>query len=135
MPEGTLEVEVKVKTTWGKFTLIQNTTHQDTKVPYMGKRPTMSYKIQKKQDTPQGSQCAHRKNSSETDIPTGLGFGNPPQIFTDPTYTVAVTHTDSEGEVKHETNFLGKYCEYCNRCRETHHWCFTSDWEEGLDVK
>ena len=25
MPKGTLEVEVKVKTTWGKFTLVQNT--------------------------------------------------------------------------------------------------------------
>ena len=40
------------------------------------------------------------ENSSETDIPTGQGFGNLPQIFTDPTYTVAVTHTDSEGEGK-----------------------------------
>ena len=26
MPEGALEVEVKVKTTWGKFTMVQ-TTH------------------------------------------------------------------------------------------------------------
>ena len=25
MPEGTLGVEVKVKTTWGKFTMVQNT--------------------------------------------------------------------------------------------------------------
>ena len=47
---------------------------------------------------------------------------------------MAVTHTDSEGEIKHETNFLGRYCEYCNRSGETHYWCFTSDWEEGLDV-
>ena len=59
------------------------------------------------------------ENSSETDIPTGLGFENPSQILIDPTHTVAVTDTDSEGEVKHETNFLGKYCEYCDRCRET----------------
>ena len=74
------------------------------------------------------------ENSSEIGIPTDLVFGNPPQIFTNPTYTAAVTHTDSEEEVKHETTFLGKYCEYCNRCRETHCWCFTSDWEEGLDA-
>ena len=77
--------------------------------------------------------CTEKK-TSEIDIPTDLVFGNPPQIFTDPTYTAAVTHTDSEGEVKHETNFLGKYCEYCDRCRETCCWCFTSDWEEGLDA-
>ena len=73
--------------------------------------------------------CTQKK----TDIATGLGFENPSQIFTDPTHTAAVTHTDSEEEVKHETNFLGKYCEYCNRCGETG-WCFTSNWEEGLDV-
>ena len=74
------------------------------------------------------------ENSSETDFPEGQGFGNPTQFFTDITYTAAVIHTNSEGEVKHETNFLGRYCEYCNRCREKHCWCFTSDWEEGLDV-
>ena len=74
------------------------------------------------------------ENSSETDIPTGLGFENLSQIFIDPTHTVAVTHIDSDREVKHETNLLGKYCEYCNRCRETRCWCFTSNWEEGLDV-
>ena len=74
------------------------------------------------------------ENSSEADIPTGQGFEIPTQFFTDPAYTVAVTHTDSEGEIKHETNFLCKYCEYCNRCGETHCWCFTSNWEEGLDV-
>ena len=73
-----------------------------------------------------------QKKTSEIDIPTDLVIGNPPQIFTDPTYTAALTHTDSEGEAKHKTNFLGKYCEYCNRCRETHYWCFTSNWEDGL---
>ena len=45
-----------------------------------------------------------------------------------------MTHTDLEGEVKHKTNFLGSYCEYCNRCGETHCWCFSSNWEERLNV-
>ena len=45
-----------------------------------------------------------------------------------------MTHTDSEGEIKHGTNFLGRYFEYCDRCGETHCWCFSSNWEEGLDV-
>ena len=61
MPEETLEVEVKVKTTWGKNYSSSKHSHQDRKVPYMGKGPTMSYKIQKMKDTPQGSQCAHRR--------------------------------------------------------------------------
>ena len=73
-------------------------------------------------------------NTSETDIPTGQGFGYPPQIFTDPAYTVAMTCTDLEGEVKHSRNFLSSYCEYCDRCGETHCWCFPSNWEEGLNV-
>ena len=45
MPEGTLEVEVKVKTTWGKFTMVQNTHTRTGEVLYMGKGPKMSYKI------------------------------------------------------------------------------------------
>ena len=73
-------------------------------------------------------------NTSETDIPTGQGFGYPPQIFTDPTYTVTMTCTESEEVVKQETKSLGRYCEYCNRCGETHCWCFSSNWEEGLNV-
>ena len=118
----------------GKIYSSSKHSHQDGKVPYMGKGPMMSYKIQKKR-TPHKAASVHtEENSSETDIPTGLGFENTSQILTDPTHTAAVTHTDSEGEVKHETNFLGKYCEYCDRCGETHCWCFTSDWEKGLDV-
>ena len=74
----------------------------------------------RKERTPHKAASAHTEdNTSETDIPTGQGFGYPPQIFTDPTYTVAMTHTDTEGGVKHGTNCLGRYCEYCDRCRET----------------
>ena len=42
-----------------------------------------------------------------TDVPTGQGFGYPPQIFTNPTYAATITHTESEGEVKQERKFLG----------------------------
>ena len=73
------------------------------------------------------------ENSSEIDIPTDLVFGNPPQIFTDPTYTAAVTHTDSEGEEKHNTNFLGKYCDIATDVEKHVCWCFTSD-EDRLDA-
>ena len=69
-------------------------------------------------------------NASETDVSTGQGFGYPPQVFTDPTYTT--THTESYGEVEQESKFLGKYCKFCNRCSKTHCWCNSSDWEEGL---
>ena len=60
MPKGTLEVEVKVKTTWGKFTMIQNTHTRMEKYCTWRKSPKMSCKIKKGKNTPQGSQCAHR---------------------------------------------------------------------------
>ena len=50
-------------------------------------------------------------NTSETDMPTDQEFEYSPPIFTDPTHTAVMTHTDSEGEVKHGTNFLGRYCD------------------------
>ena len=59
-------------------------------------------------------------DASETDVPTGQGFGYTPQIFTDPRYTAAITHTESEGEVEQERKFLGKYCKFCDRCGKTH---------------
>ena len=134
MPEGTLEIEVRVKTAWGKFTLVQNTHTRMERYHTLEKAQRCHIKSRKGRIPCKTASVHTEENSSEIDIPTDLVFGNPPQIFTDPTYTAAVTHTDSEGEVKHKTNFLGKYCEYCNRCRETHCWCFTSNWEDGLDA-
>ena len=134
MPKGTLEVEVKVKTIWRKFTLVQNTHTRMERYCTWEKAQRCHIKSRKGRIPHKAASVHTEENSSETDIPTSQGFGNPPPIFTYPTHTVAVTHTDSEGEVKRETNFSGKYCEYCNRCRETHCWCFTSNWEEGLHV-
>ena len=71
-------------------------------------------------------------SASETDIPTGQGFGYPPPIFTDPTHITTTTHTESDGEVKQVRKFLGKYCNFCAKCNETHCWCNSSDWEEEL---
>ena len=116
MPKGTLEVEVKVKTTWGKFTMVQN-THTITEKYHTWEKAQRCYIKSKKGRTPHKAASVHTEdNTSETDIPTGKEFAYLPQIFTDCIYTAVMTHTDSEGEVKHGTNLLGRYCEYCNRC-------------------
>ena len=134
MPEGTLEVEVKVKTTWGKFIMVQN-THTRTEKYCTWEKAQRCHVRSKKGRTPHKAASVHTEdNTSETDIQTGQGVGYPSLIFTDSTHTAVMTHTDSEGEVKHGTNFSGRYCEYCDRCGETRCWCFSSDWEEGLDV-
>ena len=66
-------------------------------------------------------------DASETDIPTGHRFGYPPQIIID---LMQLTTSDEEMAGKRE--FLGRYCQFCNKCNETHCWCRSSDWEEGL---
>ena len=134
MPEGALEVEVKVKTTRGKFTMIQDTHTRMEKYRTWEKAQMCHIKARKGRTPCKPASVYTEDNTSETDIPTGQGFGYPPQIFTNPAYTAAMTHTDLEGEVKQETNFLGRYCEYCKRCAETCCWCFSSNWEEGLNV-
>ena len=59
--------------------------------------------------------------------PTGQGFSSLPQIFID-----CMQLTTSEGEMTEKRKFLGRYCKFCNKCNETHCWCSSSDWEEGL---
>ena len=66
-------------------------------------------------------------DASETDILTGQGFSYPLQIFID-----HMQSTTSEGEMTEERKFLSRYCEFCYKCNETHCWCSSSDWEEGI---
>ena len=56
----------------GKIYSSSKHSHQNGKIPYMGQGPQRLHKIQKRQNTPQGSQCAHNRNSSEIDTPTDL---------------------------------------------------------------
>ena len=119
MSKGVLEVEVKVKTTRGKFTMIQD-THTRTENYHTWEKAQRSHIKTRKGRTSHKAASVHTEdNTSETDIPTDQGFGYPPQIFTNPTYTVAMTLTDLEEEANQEKNFLGRYCEYCDRCGET----------------
>ena len=132
MPAGALEVQVKVKTTWGKFTMVQD-THTRTEKYCMWEKAQRSHIRCRKRRAPHKTTNKQTEDDAcETDIPTGQRFGYPPQIFTNPTYTATITHTESEGEVKQERKFLGKYCEFCDKCNETHCWCNSSNLEEGL---
>ena len=67
-------------------------------------------------------------NTSKTNVPVGPGLRYPSQVFTDPKYAAALPHTEEEGEREQESKFLGKYCEFCDRCGETHCWCNPFDW-------
>ena len=69
MPEGTLEVEVKVKTTWGKFTMVQN-THTRMEKYHTWEKAQRCHIKSKKGRTPHKAASVHTDdNTSETDMP------------------------------------------------------------------
>ena len=132
MPVGALEVQLKVKTSWGKFTMIQDTHARMEKYHMWEKAQRCLIRSRKRKAPHKTTNMQTEDDTSETNIPTGQGFRYPPQIFPDSTYMAAVTNTESEGDVELKGKFLGKYCNFCDKCGETHCWCNSSDWEEEL---
>ena len=115
MPAGALEVQIKVKTIWGKFTMVQDAHTRMEKYCTWEKAQRHPIKLRKGR-TPCRKTCMHTEDdASETDVPTGHRFGYLPQIFIDHTQS-----TTSEEEMTEERMFLGRYCEFCNKCNETH---------------
>ena len=84
MPKGALEVEVKVKTTRGKFTMVQDTHTRMEKYHTWEKAQRCHIKTRKGRTSHKAASVHTENNTSETDIPTGQGFGYPPLIFTYP---------------------------------------------------
>ena len=100
MPAGALEVQVKVKTSWGKSTMIQDTHTRTEKYCMWEKAQKCLIRSRKRKVPHKTTSTQTEDDTSETDILIGQGFGYLPQIFNDPTYTGAITHTESEGEVE-----------------------------------
>ena len=122
MPAEALEVEIKVKTKWGKFSMLQDTHTRTEKYHAWEKADRRSNVRTRKKRTPHREMKGiHAKDNttSETDEPVGQGLRYPPQVFTDPKYAAAVPHTEEEEDQAGSNRFLGRYCEFCN-------------WEEGL---
>ena len=135
MPAEALEVEIKVKTKWGKFSMLQDTHIRTEEYHAWEKADRRSNVRTRKRRTPcreMRSIHAEDNTTSETDVPVGQGFKYPPQAFTDPKYAAVVPHTGEEEEQSGNNKFLGRHCKFCNKCGETYCWCNSSDWEEGL---
>ena len=132
MPAGALEVQIKVKTTWGKFTMVQDAHTRIEKYHTWEKAQWCPIRSRKRRTPHQMTNMPTEDNASQTDIPTDQGFSYPPQIFTNPTHMTTMTHMESEGEMEQERKFLGRCYEFCDRSNESHCWCISSDWEEGL---
>ena len=119
MPAEALEVKVKVKTKWGKFSMLQDIHTRTEKYHAWEKADRRSNVRTRKRKAP------HRKvtnvqtedNTSETDVPVGQGFRYPPQVFTDPKYAATVPHMEEE-EKEQESKILADTVSFAiNRMR------------------
>ena len=99
MPDNTLEVEVKVKTKWGKYTLHQDSHTQTEKYYSWDRANRRSHIHTRRRKTPPReivSSSWHTNTNSETDIPMGEGLGYPPQVSTNPELAATVSTSENE---------------------------------------
>ena len=123
MPAEALEVEIKVKTKWGKFSMFQDTYTKTEKYcawERADRRCSVSTRRRRTPHRDVRSSHAEDNATSEIDVPVGQGLRYPAQVFTDPKYTAVVTQTEEEEEQAGNNKFLGRYCEFCNKCGESY---------------
>ena len=138
IPPNTVEVELKIKTTRGNYTLNKD-AYSRTERYHSWDRADRGAKIHTKRRKTNRKEMVSIGNvdttttNSETDIQDGEGFAYAPQIFTNPNYAMTTPLTDSENSEVEVTNkhFIGEYCGECvkkhDRC-----WCSKSNRDEEL---
>ena len=134
MPADALEVEIKVKTKWGKFSMLWDTHTRTEKYCTWEKADRRSNVRTRKRRTPHRemrSIHAEDNKTSETDVSVGQGLKYPPQVFTNPKYAAEVPHTEEEEEQAGNNKFLGRYCEFCNKCGKTYCWAILQIEKKG----
>ena len=132
MPADTVEKELRIKTTRGKYTLHKDTcTRTERYCPW--DRVDKRYKIHTRRRIARREVESEITSNSETDIQAGKGFLYPPEIYTNLKFAKTITLTDADNDDVEITNpnFIGEFCKECvkkyNRC-----WCYKSGWEEDL---
>ena len=136
MPTNMVEVELKIKTTQGKYTLQKDACTRTEKY-HPCNRVDSGAKIHIKKRRTNRKEVVNvdtvDSTNSETDIQDREGFAYAPKLFTNPSYAVTVPLTESEdNEVELvKNNFIGEYLGECvkryDRC-----WCDKSNWDEEL---
>ena len=100
MPAEALEVDIKVKTKWRKFSMLQD-VHTRTEMYCAWEKADRRSNVRtRKRKTPCGEVTNMQTEdlTSETDVPVGQGFRYPPQVFTDPRYAAMVPHMEEKEE-------------------------------------
>ena len=137
MPTNIVEVELKRKTTQGKYTLNKDTcTRTERYHPWDRADRWTKIHTKRRRTIRREADTETITTSSETDIQDGEGFSYPPKVFTNPEFakTIPLTESDDNDEIEViNSNFIGEYCSKCakkyDRC-----WCYKSesDWDEDL---
>ena len=120
LPNDVVEIELKVKTRWGKHTLIED-LHSRTEKHHPWDRAGRRVRINTRRR--RMPQCTDSNNDdpkgnsmdSGTYIPRGRGLDYPSLIFTDPNIAENLTNSDtgdSETE-RPQADFIGEYCRTC----------------------
>ena len=129
MPDNVVEVELKVKTMMGKYTLIKE-FYTKTERYHLWDRVDRRVQIHtRRKKTPQREikskdNTIGHSTDSETDIPSEEGFGYPPQMFTNPNFaaTLPLTETEPSDPEGPQGKFKGDYCVICVKKYERY-WC------------
>ena len=101
IPADTLEVEIKVKTKWGNYSMFQDTYTRTEKYCAWDRADRRSSVRTRRRRTPHREvKSSHVENNttSETDVPVGQGFRYPLQVLTDPEFAATVPQTEGEEE-------------------------------------
>ena len=132
MPADTLEVEIKVKTKWGKYSMFQDTYTHTEKYCAWDRADRRSSVCTRRRRTPHREVVgnSHDDNTtSETDVPVGQGLRYPPKVFTDPEFAAEVPHTEEEVSNNVDEDRQTSNCHVvCATCGETYCWCNSSGW-------
>ena len=95
MPDNALEVEVKIKTRWGKYTLFQDTYTCMEKYCSWDRADRRSSIHTRRRRTPQREVMSsnNTNTNSETDVSLGEGLSIPPQVVIDLEFAANISHT------------------------------------------
>ena len=115
MPADTVEVELKIKTTRGKYTLNKDTCMRTERYhPWNMADKRSKIHTKRRRTTRREVDSEVVKSNSETDIQNGKGFSYPPEIFTNSDFakTIPLTDTDNDEDVTNP-NFIWESCKEC----------------------
>ena len=134
MPQDVVEVELKIKTKWGKFILLQD-FHTRTEKYRPWSRAINRVRIHSRRRQPHHNRTEEEgphnpvSTDSGTFITNGYEMGYPPKIFTSPNYV------DSDTDIETIPPDIPNLDEYCQTCISKKTRCICkplSDWDADL---